>query len=142
MTTPPSTTYSVISYDASQLPESYQALVYSKWLHSLRFDNDYFKLMDKHPYYTIYHKFLEQLLAKPDCKVRLAVLTDDHDVVLGFSVSRGTILDYVHVHKDMRKQGIGTALVPQGIETITHLTNIGLSIWASKMNNTRFNPFI
>ncbi len=74
--------------------------------------------------------------------MKLAVLTDDRDVVLGFSVSRGKVLDYVHVQKDLRKQGIGTALIPLGIDTITHLTKSALPIWGSKYGSWKFNPFI
>jgi GNAT superfamily N-acetyltransferase len=146
--TPSTSTYSIISYPASQLPKSYEALVYSKWLRSLRFGNDYFKLMDKHPYFVAYHAYLSQLLAKPNTVIRLAVLSDDPDTVLGFSVCRDHIVDYCHVHKDLRKQGIGTSLLPSDIiknegegYSVTHLTNIGLSIWSKKLSKARFNPF-
>jgi GNAT superfamily N-acetyltransferase len=73
--------------------------------------------------------------------VRLAVLSDDRDVVLGFSVSREDILDYVHVHKDMRKQGVATSLIPKDIKIITHLTKTALLVWP-KYENITFNPFI
>jgi GNAT superfamily N-acetyltransferase len=116
-------------------------LIFSKWLRSLRYGNDYFKLIDPPAYYAAYHRFIQNILNHPDTSVRLAVLSDDADVVLGFSVSRGTILDYVHVHKDQRRQGIGRQLVPKGIDTITHLTRTGLSIWGSKMAGVKFNPF-
>jgi hypothetical protein len=75
-------------------------------------------------------------------QVRLAVLGDDSDVVLGFSCSRGDVLDYVHVHKDYRRNGIGCSLISEGIQTITHLTHNGMSFWTAVLPNTKFNPFL
>jgi GNAT superfamily N-acetyltransferase len=137
-----SASYKVISF-TGHLPDAYLNLIYSKWLRSLRFGNEYFKLIDSDSYYSTYNKYIGAILQRPNVCVRLAVLTDDADVVLGFSVCRGRTLDYVHVHKDQRRQGIGTALVPKDIEVITHLTNTGASIWASHTSHkVIFNPFI
>ena len=134
--------YTILSIPGIELPNSYKNLVFSKWLRSLRYGNDYFKLIDSDSYYKTYHAFIDLLLHKPETLVRLAVLTEDNDVVLGFSVCRGNILDYVHTHKDMRKQGIATSLVPSSsINTITHLTKTGMSIWNSKLKDVLFNPF-
>lgn len=108
---------------------------------SLRFGNDMFRLIDHVEYYKTYHQFVERILDHPTTVVRIAVLSDDHDVALGFSVSRGNVLDYVHVHKDYRRIGIGRSLVPAGIEWITHVTKTGLTIWGSKAGHWKFNPF-
>ncbi len=136
-------TYSILVFPASQLPEQYTAMIFSKWLRSLRFGNTLFRSMDSDAYYRNYHVYIENLLKKPDSIVRLAVLSDDHDVVLGFSVSREDVLDYIHVHYDYRKIGVGSALVPEGITTFTHITLIGIDIWhnKSKYKNWKFNPF-
>jgi GNAT superfamily N-acetyltransferase len=134
--------YKVIAISAYQLPESYRPMIYSKWLRSLRYGNDYFKLIEAGSYFTHYHKYLEALLAKPYCVVRLAVLADDYDVVLGFSVTRNSVLDYVHVHKDYRRTGIGTLLVPSGISKISHITRQGMSFWNNRLKECKFDPFI
>lgn len=115
-------------------------MIFSKWLRSLRFGNEYFKLIDSDSYYHSYHIYINQLLQRPSVFVHLAVLSDDHDVVLGFSVMELGVLHYVHVHKDQRKQGIGTNLA-KDFHTITHLTHIGVSIWNKKYPKVRFNPF-
>lgn len=135
--------YKVISYggDIYPLPERYRNLIYSKWMRSYRHGNDYIKLSDSDSYYSAYRRHIDRVLEFKDTVVRLAVLTDDLDVVLGFSVSRGTILDYVHVHKDMRRMGIGKKLIPPGIAWVTHLTKTGLTIWGSKYSDWKFNPF-
>lgn len=131
--------YVVVSYAATNLPEAYRSLVYAKWLYSLRYGNDYFKLSKADSYYAAYNAYITSILAKPETVVRLALLADDRDVCLGFAVYRGNILDYVHVHRDNRRVGIARALVPPSIDTVTHLTKTGLSIFGK--TNWAFDPF-
>lgn len=139
----PQATYKILEYHSSKLPTNYTALVYSRWLRSLRFGNPLFRKITSHQYYKHYHIYIEKLLAKPDSLTRLAVLEEDHDVCLGFSVSREDVLDYVHVHTDNRHIGIGTSLVPKGISTFTHITAIAIEIWNSReeYRHLKFNPF-
>jgi hypothetical protein len=133
--------YSIISFPAQALPESYYNMILSKWLRSLRYSNDYFKLINPEAYFSNYGNYIRLILFRPAAFVRLAVLSDDHDVALGWAVVEGNTLHYVHVHKDHRKQGIAGSLVPKETKTITHLTKAGLSIWGSKMAGVAFNPF-
>ncbi len=136
------TVFQVIRWAASLLPESYRNLILSRWMRSLRYGNDYFKLAASDSYYDAYGRYINRLMASPGATVRLAVLGEDHDLVLGFSLSRGSVLDYVHVQADMRRQGIGRSLVPADIDTITHLTRTGATIWGSnKTLRWKFNPF-
>jgi citrate lyase synthetase len=119
----------------------YNNMVYSQWLRSLRKGNDYFKLIDSKVYYDVYHRYVSNILARETTVVRFAALTDDPDTVLGFSVSAGSVLHYVFTQPMNRMQGIATTLVPFEVETITHLTKTGLSIWNSKLPKAIFNPF-
>ncbi len=123
------------------MPQQYLNMILSKWLRSLRYGNDYYKLIESDAYYDNYNHFIFSLIKCKQSVVRLAVLTEDPDVVLGWSLYRGHILDFIHVHKDMRNQGIGTSLMPKEISTITHLTKVGMSIWNSKYPDLKFNPF-
>lgn len=134
-------TYSVISFKGDELPENYVGLVYSRWLRSFRFGNPRMKKMDSKEYYMKHHKFVEGLLTKPDALIRLAVLSDDHDVVLGFSASREDVLDYVHVQVDHRRTGIAKKLVPKSITTMTHMTQLAHRIWQEKFKELKLNPF-
>ena len=134
-------TYSIVSYPAKHLPDAYRNMIFSKWQRSLRFGNDYFKLIDSDAYFSAYQRLITLILNKPETVVKLAVLTEDQDVVFGFSVFRGNTLDYIHVHKDVRKQGIATSLYPKDTDTITHLTTIGMAIWTAKIPTVLFNPF-
>ena len=133
--------YEVIQFYSSKLPRNYIALLYSRWLRSFRFGNPLYRKVSSHQYYKHYHAYIEKLLSKPDSITRLAVLSDDKDVALGFSVSREDVLDYIHVHTNNRHIGIGTALIPDGITTFTHITAIGLEIWNKHYKDWEFNPF-
>lgn len=137
-----SPTYLVVRYAAGFLPPEYRALVFSRWLKSFRHGNDYVRLIDPAAYYAAYHRYIGGILAKAETSVRLAVLSDDPDVVLGFSITRGHVLDYVHVHHHQRRLGIAKSLVPEGIDTITHVTKTALTIWGSKYPKWAFNPFL
>lgn len=134
------TTYSIVEYGPGYLPETYLPFVLSRWLRSLRYGNDYFRLIHPESYYKRYQAYLKPLLTA--ASVRLALLTNDRDVVLGFSVRRGNILDYVYVMPAQRYQGIARNLVPSSVDTITHLTKCGLVIWANRYPNLKFNPFV
>lgn len=138
-------TYTVVVYSGSCLPRQYVNMIYSKWMRSFRYGNEYIKLSDSDSYYKAYHTYITRILAQPDAQVRLAVLSENVDVVLGWSVTRqatqGYILEYVWCHSDNRRIGIATSLVPQPVTTITHLTNTGLSIWPQKLPNAVFNPW-
>lgn len=135
-------TYSVVSYPASQLPEQYLNFVRSKWMRTLRHGNDYFKLCDSDSYYAAYQNYIRSLLARPNATLRLAVLSDDSDVCLGWSLIEGDTLHYVYVQHEHRNTGIGKTLVPVRINWITHLTKAGMSAWNRKLPHAGFNPFL
>lgn len=131
----------MIPYLGSELPETYRNMILAKWLRTLRFGNDFFKLIESDAYFESYQKYIKLILARPQCIVRLAVLTDAPDVCLGFSVSEPGTLCYVWVHKDNRKVGVATALTQFPFRYITHLTNTAMSIWSKKLPNVQFDPF-
>ncbi len=134
-------TYRILTFPGKDLSPQYKGLIFSKWLRSLRYGNALFKIMDSQSYFLSYHQYIENLLKKPDVQISLAVLSDDKDVVLGFSVHRKKILDYIHVHQDQRQQGIGNKLLPKEIDYITHITKLGTFLWKKKHPDWKFNPF-
>lgn len=144
--------YKIISFEGKKLPTQYHNLILSKFLRSLRYGNEYFNLIDKDNYFPIYSKYFQTILDRPDSVIKLAILSDDDDVVLGWSMMENKKLHYVYVNKDNRKIGIAKTLTKKPFEIITHLTAIGLSIWSSKFHNKTgpnplnkpiviFNPF-
>lgn len=133
--------YSVISYKGSELPEQYYNMVLSKWLRTLKYGCDYYKLIASDPYFSAYTKYIKILLNRPNTIIRLAVLSDDKDVVLGWSAVEGPALHYVWVESNQRNQGIATALIPKQFDYITHITNSGVGMWHKKFPKVQFNPF-
>ncbi len=135
--------YKIISFPSAQIPEDYIGFVYSKWLRSLKHGNPLFKKIDNGEYYKKYHIYIGKLLEKPDSIARFAVLSDDEDIALGFSITREDLLDYIYVTADYRKHGIGTRLMPEGITTFGHITLTALNIWQKKekYRYLKFNPF-
>jgi hypothetical protein len=126
--------------------EQYRALVIATWLQSLKHGSEFFELVDKKCFFDVYPKVIASLLKRPDCTIRLAVLSDDHDVAIGWSAFEGQVLHFVYVRRGEknasgRKQGIGTALIPKGLKVTTHMTKIGKAIWHNKYPNVIFNPF-
>jgi hypothetical protein len=137
-------TYSILVYPSKLLPTMYISLIFSRWLRSLRYGNPLFRKMRSKEYFDHYHIYIENLLSKPDSEIRLAVLSDDHDNVLGFSVVREDVLDYIHVHDNNRNVGIGKSLLPKNVTTFTHITGPAIQIWqktGSKYKELKFNPF-
>jgi hypothetical protein len=132
----------VISYPSNTLPDSYRNVILSRWLRSLRQYNDYFKLIDKNAYFDVYEKYIKLIIYRPNTVIRLAVLKDDQDVVLGWSIIEGTILHYVHVPELWRGKGISDLLIPKDIKCCTHVTKYWLNMWQKKYKHVIFNPFL
>src|ERR1035437_2894968 len=99
-----------------------------------------FKLTQSDTYYAAYSKYIDAILKRDNARLRVAVLTDDPDTALGWAVDELGCLHYVYVKPEVRNLGIANALVLK-IESFSHLTHIGLSIWNDKHKNLVFNPF-
>lgn len=132
--------YKVIAYKGSELPPEYKNLIKAPFLNSLRCNNDLFKLMDPDNFYSVYGKYIEQVLLKKSL-VRMAALSDK--TILGWCLTEGEILHYVWVKKEVRRQGIGKSLVPPSVKAFSHITTFGLNIWGKdKYEHLRFTPFV
>lgn len=121
--------------------EPYKGLVFSNFLNSLRYGNTWFKAIDSHAYYATYQNMLERMLSRQGCTVRIAVLSDDPDVALGWSISRPNCLDYVFVKRKQRRQGIGRALLPEAFASVSHLTSLGEMLKKIYFPSAKFDPF-
>lgn len=137
----PQASYTILSYPATALPDAYVNMILSNWMKSFRYLNDYVRLWDQSNYYEVYERLIRGVLARPSASVRLAVLSDDYDVCLGWSVCESpATLHYVFVRDGNRGEGIARALVPDSIDTITHLTRPALPIWTAKLPKAKFKP--
>lgn len=131
----------ILSFPGIELPEQYFNFVRSRYLRSLRDGCDFFKKMHAKCYYDTQPPFFLTLISRPGVSIRLAVLSDDPDVALGFSIVDNTgLLHYVYVGKDFRKQGIGKALAPGPYRILTHYTKAVLPL-SRKFPGAVFNPY-
>lgn len=137
--------YELIGFRGTILPKQYHNMIKAKWKRSFRHGNDYIRLCDLKSYYLAYDTYIASILQRAHVMVLLAVLSDNHDIVLGFCIFERNhhqgILHYVYVQKDFRKIGIAKMIVPTQIDIITHLTRTGLELWNSKCPKAIFNPF-
>lgn len=128
------------SFIVRQGIESDLPFVYASWLKGLRYGNDWFGMIDSEAYFTAYHKVIEHILHSPGVEVKVACLSDDLDVILGYSVSSPNALSWVFVKRPWRNIGIAKALCPSDPSVVTHTTKTAVSI-LKKHPNVRFNPF-
>lgn len=135
--------YRILTYSGMDPAlDSYKDMIYSDFMKTLKYGNEWYALIDRGSYFKAYERLIGLLFRQMECEVKLAVLSEDHDVCLGWSMYEGPRLHYVYVKKDMRKKGIGWDLFPKGIQSFTHLTTIGKSIWKNKLPGVIFNPFL
>ena len=106
-------------------------------LKGLYYGSRFWGEVDQVAFFNNYEPYLKQLMLRRDIKV--ACLSDDQDVILGFSIFKDETLDWVFIKKSYRKLGIGKLLVPDTITTVSHITDSGNSI--RKTKGWKFNPF-
>lgn len=111
--------------------------ILSTWLKAIYYGSEYWNLVDQEAYFKNMEPFIKKLLIKSTVKV--ACLSDDTDVVLGYSVYQNNSIHMIFVKKSYRKLGIGKMLYPEGIDTVSNLTTQGNAI--RKKMNLKFDPF-
>lgn len=114
-----------------------EAFVYSTWLRGLYYGNDWFRKIDKKSFFDKYRFVVKHLLSNSN--VDVVCLVSDPDVVVGYSVYSGNTLHWVYIKRDWRGRGISKALIPKGIECVTHLTKKAAK---KKPEAWRFDPLI
>lgn len=122
--------------------ETDKNFVLATFLRGLYYGNDFYNMMPKQTFMDNYKIMAEMLLAPERNMIHVAVLKDDIDVILGYSVVSHDheTLHWVFVKAAWRKQGIAKSLTPATINTYSHFTTVGLTL-TKKLNNPVFNPF-
>jgi GNAT superfamily N-acetyltransferase len=87
------------------------ALVFSSWLGSDRFSRA--GQACSRVYQDEQERLVRDILARPGVILRVAVLPDDDDAILGWSVTApaASVVHYVYVKKGVRRGGIASALL-------------------------------
>lgn len=111
----------------SFIPESDAAFLYSSWRNSLWYDQDRDPSQSQ-KFYTYVTREIKNIISKKECKIKIACLSDDPDLIIGYSVLTGTNLEWCYVKIEYRKKGIAN-LITKGFHTISQpMTRIGKSI--------------
>lgn len=114
--------------------------IYATFLRGLYYGDESFKRVDKDLFMENYHYILDHMLHIEGINIKMCVLSEDPEVILGYAVYKGPRLDWVFVKKAWRKIGIAKSLVPSDITTVSHLTTVGEAILKTRPT-IKFNPF-
>lgn len=119
-----------------------ESFLYSTFLKGLYYGDSWFRLIEKDVFMKNYHRIISALLASPNTTVKIACLKEDHDTIVGYSIMNVNqkTLHYVFTKPVWRTIGVAKMLVPVTVETVTHMTKVGLGI-IKKHPNLKFNPF-
>lgn len=135
-------------YDVRDYVESDKAFIMATFLRGLYYGDSWFSLIPKDVFMFNYKSIIESLLQYPGTQVRVACLKEDPDVLLGYSLSRGSIVHWVYVKSSKtkegltwRRNGIARRLLPDSVSDVTHLTALGRSLM-HKLPDCVFNPFL
>jgi hypothetical protein len=109
----------------------------STMLKGLFYGSKWFAEIDQEAFFKNYEPFIKTLMIKATIKV--ACLEDDPDVILAWSMYHNDCLDFIFTKKSYRKLGVAKLLYPEGITTVSHITDSGNSI--RKQLKLKFNPF-
>lgn len=135
--------YKILKYRGIEVPSNYHAAILSKFLRTLRYGNDLYRLIAPEFYWDTLSNRLKSIVGNPTCSVALAVLADETDVLLGFLIHRAHVLDYAWVTNHCRRNGIMRSMMPNDIQIYTHVTKHFLPVLATeRFKKTKFNPFI
>ncbi len=120
--------------------------ILSTWLKGLLYGGDeFYRRIPRDIYFSNHHKVIERALLSPATTVKLAVLREDPDVILGYAVYREAsgviVLDWVFCKKEWRNIGIAKSLVPEKVNAVTNLTRAGAGI-LEKYPQVTYNPYL
>lgn len=115
-----------------------EPFIYATWMRGLKHANDVYKQIDKIEYDRGQRKVIETILKIGT--VMIAALKEDPDVILGYSVTRNPIIDWVFVKMPWRRLGLATELLKHlEPQSVSHITYVGNSIRLKK--NLKFDPY-
>ncbi len=118
--------------------DSDKAFIISTWLSGQYHGSPYWSQMPKEVFYSEYTEIINSILHNPDTRVNVAILSDDPNVLLGFTVYSRTTMHWIYTKKDYRSSGIMRLLWPNNITTASSTTLPGAAI--ARKKKLIFNP--
>jgi len=135
-------------------------LIYATWLRSYQSSSHLVRHVSRNDFFAGHHDVLDRIFAREPI-VKLAVMPDDHSVILGWAcyepwqqmdivdraagvlqVSRQLVLHYVYVKPSFRRYGVAKALLADLKRpfTYTHRTD-NLSYFDKHLEGCHYNPY-
>lgn len=118
--------------------------ILATFLRGLYYGDTWFREIPKPIFMKQYHAIATRLLSLPTVSIIIACLKEDPDTILSYAIlgknSTGSTLHWVFTKTAWRNIGIGKMLIPQDLNTVTHLSKVGLSL-LRKRTGVDFNPF-
>lgn len=121
--------------------EGAKNLIFATWLRSYEASSLAAKNIPRDLFFAEHHKVIDGIFRR-GAVVKLAVLPDEPDVVLGWSVNTDDAVHYVYVKPAFRRHGIATKMlahVPRPF-TYTHWTYPLRDLYA-QLEGCVFNPY-
>lgn len=116
--------------------------ILATWIRGLYYGDPWFNIIPKAIFMENMRNFLERKLNARGVSIKVACLKEDPSVILGYSVYRDFILDWIFVKSIWRNIDIATALLPPNFQACAHMTKAGLAIVRSKYPKVIYNPFV
>lgn len=130
-------------YDIRYATDNDRNFILKSFLLGVYYGDTWFSKIPKRIFMDNYKKVAESLFLRYKGSIRVACLTGDTDVILGYAILNAshTTLHFVYVKEVWRKKGIGSQLVPKTVNCVTHLTPLGETLSKKLNSELIFNPF-
>lgn len=122
------------------------SFIYATWLNSYRYDGLASKGIRNCIFYPAYNKVIDGILKRPDCKVLVAHVRGEPNVVLGYMVSEPGTIHYTFCKEAFRGFGIISALFRESFgDNLIDIICTAKTRGSSDIFNTNpklvYNPF-
>jgi GNAT superfamily N-acetyltransferase len=117
-------------------------LIYATWLRSYEASSLAAKHVPRDLFFAEHHLVIDRVFSGQPT-VKLAVLPDEPDVVLGWSVSEPGVVHYVYVKPAFRRHGLAKALLAHFEEpfSYTHWTHPLRDLYP-RLERCVYNPYL
>jgi ribosomal protein S18 acetylase RimI-like enzyme len=119
------------------------AFIKATWLRGLYYGESWYSMIPKDIFMKNNSLYFDKLLGSTKTLVMVACLKEDPDTILGYSVISKDlkILHWIYVKSAWRNQGLAKKLTPIEMESVSHITKLGLTL-LKKFPNIIINPYI
>lgn len=120
--------------------EADKNFIYSTWCKNQLYSNAMYKGIPKDVFVRNYSNWVGSVFSLPGLYIKVACLSDEPEIIVGYSVHTDWCIYYCYVKPAWRKKGIAKQLVPcETITTVASYTPTGDAI--RKRQGWLWNPW-